>query len=75
MNINLYENDLPAHLKFGSMIAVDSEFMGLQPYRDRLCLVQIGDGEGNCQLDAAGFYEKSRAEREAKYDQLRDCSV
>lgn len=36
---------------------------------------KMSDGEDDCQLDAAGFYEKSRAEREAKYDQLRDCSV
>lgn len=41
----LYKNDLPAGLKLGKSLAMDSEFMGLNPWRDRLCLLQIYDGE------------------------------
>lgn len=41
----LYKNDLPADLKLGQSLAIDSEFMGLNPWRDRLCLLQIYDAE------------------------------
>jgi ribonuclease D len=40
----LHKNDLPAGLSFGPILALDSEFMGLNPWRDRLCLLQIYDG-------------------------------
>lgn len=39
----LYKNDLPADLKLGNVLAIDSEFLGLNPWRDRLCLLQIYD--------------------------------
>lgn len=48
--IKLYKHDLPAGLKFGSMVAVDTETMGLTPYRDRLCLVQLSAGDGTAHL-------------------------
>ena len=50
MKIHLHQGDLPADLNFGAMVAVDSETMGLQPGRDRLCLVQLSGGDGVCHL-------------------------
>lgn len=41
----LYKNDLPDGLKLGKSLGVDSEFMGLNVWRDRLCLLQIFDNE------------------------------
>ena len=49
MNI-LHRGDLPADLSFGPVVAVDTETMGLNPQRDRLCLVQLSAGDGNAQL-------------------------
>lgn len=40
----LHKNDLPADVSFGDVLAMDSEFMGLNVWRDRLCLLQIYDG-------------------------------
>jgi ribonuclease D len=48
--IKLHKNDLPAGLSFPNGIAIDSETMGLNPHRDRLCLVQISAGDGNAHL-------------------------
>lgn len=42
--------DLPDDLDFGTSVAVDSETMGLLPHRDRLCLVQLSDGNGDAHL-------------------------
>ncbi|MGE4313569.1 MAG: ribonuclease D [Pseudobdellovibrionaceae bacterium] len=50
MSITLYKNDLPANLDLGNVIAVDTETLGLNPLRDRLCLVQISSGDGNAHL-------------------------
>jgi ribonuclease D len=50
MNIRLHRGDLPADLNLGSIVAVDTETMGLNPRRDRLCLVQLSSGDGNCEL-------------------------
>ena len=46
----LYNKDLPNNLELGSVIAVDTETMGLNISRDRLCLVQISSGDGNAHL-------------------------
>jgi ribonuclease D len=46
----LYQNDLPDGLKIGKMVAIDTETMGLNPMRDRLCLVQLSTGDGNAHL-------------------------
>lgn len=43
----LYKNDLPSDLKLGGSIAIDCETMGLNIFRDRLCLIQISSGDGN----------------------------
>lgn len=50
MNVILHEGDLPAGLELGSVVAIDSETMGLLPQRDRLCLVQLTDGAGTVHL-------------------------
>jgi ribonuclease D len=50
MNIRLHRGDRPSDLSFGSVVAVDTETMGLNPRRDRLCLVQLSGGDGNCEL-------------------------
>jgi ribonuclease D len=50
MAISLHEQDLPAGLELGPTIAVDTETMGLRPERDRLCLVQLSAGDGDCHL-------------------------
>ncbi|MBY0429287.1 MAG: ribonuclease D [Alphaproteobacteria bacterium] len=48
--IHLHKNDLPAGIDFGPIVAVDTETMGLNPQRDRLCLVQLSDGKGDAHL-------------------------
>jgi ribonuclease D len=46
MKIKLYKNDLPDGLDLGPIVAIDSETLGLNPIRDRLCLVQLSSGDG-----------------------------
>ncbi len=46
----IYQNDLPENLNLGQIIAIDTETMGLNPNRDRLCLVQISSGNGDAHL-------------------------
>ena len=50
MTISLHERDLPVGLDLGPVVAVDTETMGLRPERDRLCLVQLSAGDGDCHL-------------------------
>jgi len=50
LTINLYQNDLPAELKFENSIAIDTETQGLLLQRDRLCLIQLSDGNGDAHL-------------------------
>ena len=50
MKIKYYENDLPENLDLGSIVAIDTETMGLNPARDKLCLVQLSSGNGICHL-------------------------
>ena len=50
MTIHLYKNDLPDGLDLGPVVAIDCETMGLNPHRDRLCLVQMSGGDGNAHL-------------------------
>ena len=50
MAIYLYQNDLPDGLTLGPVVAIDTETMGLNPARDRLCLVQLSSGDGNAHL-------------------------
>jgi len=50
MKINLYNGDLPDDIKISSSVAFDSETMGLNPKRDKLCLVQLSNGDEICHL-------------------------
>ena len=45
--IKLHRHDLPDGLDLGPVVAIDTETMGLDPRRDRLCLVQLSAGDGN----------------------------
>jgi ribonuclease D len=48
--IHLYRDDLPEAFALGPVVAVDTETMGLNPHRDRLCLVQMSGGDGHVHL-------------------------
>ena len=62
MTIKLHHGDLPADVSFGATVAIDTETMGLNPHRDRLCLVQLSSGDGNAHLVkmARGPYKAPR---------------
>ena len=62
--IRAHRGDLPADYRPGSAIAIDTETLGLNPHRDRLCVVQIsrGDGEADGGVDeqrAAGAHHRT----------------
>ncbi len=48
--IKLHKGDLPANVTFTGSVAIDTETLGLNPNRDRLCLVQLSAGDGNAHL-------------------------
>ena len=50
MSIELHRGDLPDNVKFSGAVAIDTETMGLNPHRDRLCLIQLSSGDGNAHL-------------------------
>jgi len=50
MSITQHQQDLPDGIEFGASVAIDTEAMGLNPFRDRLCLVQLSAGDGTCHL-------------------------
>ncbi|CCQ75138.1 ribonuclease D [Magnetospira sp. QH-2] len=50
MKIELHVGDIPPGLNFGDSVAVDTETMGLNPHRDRLCVVQLSAGDEVCHL-------------------------
>lgn len=50
MKIHYYKGDLPKNIDFGHSVAVDCEAMGLYIPRDRLTLVQLSAGDGECHL-------------------------
>jgi len=47
---HLYKRDLPDGLDLGPVVAIDCETMGLNPHRDRLCVVQMSSGDGDAHL-------------------------
>jgi len=59
MKIKLYQNDLPDSVALGPLVAIDTETLGLNPHRDRLCLAQLSAGDGVCHAVqfTAGRYE------------------
>jgi ribonuclease D len=50
VDIQLHQGDLPADVDFGASVAIDTETMGLDLHRDRLCLVQMSAGDGSAHL-------------------------
>jgi ribonuclease D len=62
VSIHLHRGDLPPEIAFTGVVAIDTETMGLNPHRDRLCLVQLSAGDGVCHLVqlAPGEYEAPR---------------
>ena len=50
MTIHVHQGDLPEGLDLGPVVAIDTETMGLDPRRDRLCLVQLSAGDGDAHL-------------------------
>jgi ribonuclease D len=50
MTIHFHQDDLPYSIDFGDTVAIDTETMGLNPLRDRLCLVQLCSGDGEAHL-------------------------
>jgi ribonuclease D len=65
MTHKLYHDDLPEGVDFGGVVAIDTEAMGLNPHRDRLCLVQLSAGNGDAHLVqfASGDYAAPRLKR------------
>ena len=50
MTYFLYHDDISSEVNFGDVIAIDTETMGLNINRDRLCLIQLSNGDGNAHL-------------------------
>jgi ribonuclease D len=50
MTVRVHKGDLPDGLDFGSSVAIDTETLGLNPHRDRLCVVQLSGGDGNAEV-------------------------
>jgi ribonuclease D len=65
LKIELHKSDLPDGLDLGNSVAIDTETLGLNPYRDRLCLAQISSGNGVCHAVqfAAGQYQAPNLKR------------
>ena len=50
MTVTVHKGDLPADLDLGPIVAIDTETMGLDPHRDRLCVAQLSSGDGNAHV-------------------------
>jgi ribonuclease D len=50
MAIRFHKNDLSADVSYQRAVAIDTETLGLNPHRDRLCLVQLSGGDGNADI-------------------------
>ncbi len=50
MTNHLHKNDLPDGLDLGPEVAIDCETLGLNPHRDRLCVVQLSAGDGDAHI-------------------------
>jgi len=50
MTIRLHKGDLPAGISYGDAVAIDTETLGLNPHRDRLCVVQLSGGDGDADV-------------------------
>lgn len=72
MTIHIHHGDLPEEIVFEGSVAVDSETLGLNPHRDRLCLVQLSAGDGDAHLVkfAAGEYAAPNLKRLMRNDRV-----
>src|SRR3954452_17327813 len=50
MTVRLHRGDLPDLSRYTTSVAIDTETMGLDPYRDRLCVVQLSPGDGSADV-------------------------
>jgi ribonuclease D len=50
MTIRVHNGDLPADIDFGAAVAIDTETLGLDVRRDRLCVVQLSSGDGSAEI-------------------------
>ncbi len=50
MNVRLHRGDLPSLAPYKGAAAIDTETMGLDPHRDRLCVVQLSPGDGSADV-------------------------
>jgi len=50
MTVRLHKSDLPADVEFGDAVAIDTETLGLDVRRDRLCVVQLSRGDGSAEV-------------------------
>src|SRR6201991_4922034 len=50
MTVRLHRGDLPDLSRYTGSVALDTETMGLNPHRDRLCVVQLSTGDGSADL-------------------------
>ncbi|MEJ0096803.1 MAG: ribonuclease D [Bauldia sp.] len=50
MTIRFHKGDLPEGVRYQGAVAIDTETLGLNPLRDRLCLVQLSGGDGNADI-------------------------
>jgi ribonuclease D len=50
MTVRLHRGDLPDLSRYTSSVAIDTETMGLDPHRDRLCVVQLSNGDGSADV-------------------------
>jgi ribonuclease D len=50
MTVRLHRGDLPDLSRYTSSVAIDTETMGLNPHRDRLCVVQLSNGDGSADV-------------------------
>jgi ribonuclease D len=50
MTIRFHKGDLAADVRYGSSVAIDTETLGLNLHRDRLCLIQLSGGDGNADI-------------------------
>ena len=65
-----YSKDLPDNLDLGKVVAIDCETMGLNPGRDRLCVVQLSSGDGHTHIVQI---EKNQTKARNLERLLQDC--
>jgi ribonuclease D len=72
MTIRFHKGDLAADVRYGNAVAIDTETLGLNPHRDRLCLIQLSGGDGNADIVQVAPGQKQAPRIEAL---LADASI